>query len=118
MRNYIHMVYLLTLVSALTSILGNVTAKFWADGNQPSWFIVTIVAFTASTVSYAYSLRYGHFTTINALFYAVVPIITAIFGYVLFKDKLTTLQLIGFLFGLVSIILLTVEGKVSVPEIR
>jgi len=112
------MVYFLTFVSAVMSIIGNVTGKYWADAHGAIWMALMLVSFTASSVAYAYSLRYGHFTTINALFYAVVPIITALFGFFLFKDKLTTLQLIGLVLGIVGIVFMTIEGKIEIPEIR
>lgn len=111
------MIYILTFLSAVTSVIGNLTAKYWADSKGSFWMIVTIVAFTLSTIAYAYSLRIGgQFTLVNALFYAVVPIITVLFGIFLFHDRITTLQTVGLILGFIAILLFTIEGKVELPK--
>ena len=107
------MIYLLTLISALSAIIGNVTAKYWADNDSPIWLIATFVVYTISTFAYAESLHFGKFTIINALFYAIVPIITTIFGVLLFKDRITLLQSVGIILSVIGIVLFTIEGKVS-----
>ncbi|HWR00140.1 MAG TPA: SMR family transporter [Candidatus Methylomirabilis sp.] len=107
------MVYLLTFLSAIASIIGNVLGKVWADRQDLRWLAWMFVSFTISSLAYAYSLRYGKYTIVNAMFYAIVPVITAVTGIYFFKEKLTTLQTTGLLLGVVSIILLTMEGKVA-----
>lgn len=107
------MVYFLTFLSALTAIIGNVTAKYWADKSSTIWLFVTLAVYTISTFAYAESLRFGKFTVVNALFYAIVPIITTAFGIFLFKDRLSLLQTIGILLSVIGIVLFTIEGKVS-----
>lgn len=111
------MVYLLTFISAITSVIGNVTAKYWADSKGTFWMTVTICAFLVSTISYTYSLRIGgQFTLVNALFYAIVPIITVLLGFFLFHDRVTTLQAVGLGLSFIAIVLFTIEGKVELPR--
>lgn len=107
------MIYLLTFLSAIASIIGNVLGKVWADRQELRWLVWMFVSFAISSLAYAYSLRYGKYTIVNAMFYAIVPVITAASGIVLFKERLTSLQMAGLLLGVISIVLLTVEGKVA-----
>ncbi|OGL73192.1 hypothetical protein A3E39_00260 [Candidatus Uhrbacteria bacterium RIFCSPHIGHO2_12_FULL_60_25] len=107
------MVYLLTLLSAITSIVGNVLGKVWVDRQDLRWLVWMFVSFSISGFAYAYSLRYGKYTIVNAMFYAIVPVVTAASGIYLFKEKLTAIQTAGLLLGVISIILLTMEGKVA-----
>lgn len=110
---YSPMVYLLTFISAMSSIVGNVLGKVWADREEPRWLVWMFVSFAISSLAYAYSLRYGKYTIVNAMFYAIVPVITVVSGIYLFKEKLTALQTAGLLLGVISIVLLTVEGRVA-----
>ncbi|MBU1034837.1 EamA family transporter [Patescibacteria group bacterium] len=107
------MVYLLTFFSALSSIIGNILGKYWADRQQFRWMALMLAMYVTGGVLYAFSLRYGKYTIINSLFYAVVPIVTVLSGIIIFRERLTMLQTIGLCLGLLAVIFLTVEGKIG-----
>lgn len=103
------MAYLLTLISAIASVTGNIGAKYWADDKGVGWVIITMIAYTLSVIAYVWSLRLGSFTILNALFYSFVPIITILSGYFIFKEQPTGFQLVGMLFVLIGVVLITLE---------
>lgn len=107
------MSYLLVLVSASASICGNLMAKFWAEQRGMSWTMATAVFYTISTLTYVWSLRLAKFTIVNAFFYALVPIFTIFTGYFLFREKLTTLQLVGIAVTMLGIVLFSFEEGLS-----
>lgn len=47
------MVYLLTFLSAIASIVGNVLGKVWADRQDLRWLVWMFVSFTISSLAYA-----------------------------------------------------------------
>lgn len=108
------MVYLLTLISAITSYIGNVLGKLWVNRSDNLWLWLMFAAYGVASYAYALSLKYGSFTFVNGLFYAVVPVLTALTGLLIFKDRLTTLQMIGLFLGFISIFFLTIEGQPAI----
>jgi len=107
------MVYFLTFVSALSSVIGNLAAKYWIDTRNIWWIILTFVIFNVGTITYIWSLRFGKFTLVTALFYTLVPFITILSGAFLFRDKLTPYQLWGIVLSVIGILLFTFEGKIA-----
>lgn len=111
------MIYLLTLISAITSYAGNVFGKLWADTNNAIWLVLMFAVYAVAAGAYALSLKLGGgFTFVNALFYAFVPVVTALTGVLLFKDRLTTLQMAGLFLGFASIFFFTIEKTIITPR--
>lgn len=82
---------------------------------RKNFFKVMIICMFASfnMALFAWGIQFTT-TVTSAVIYTIVPVITAIFGYILFKDKLNVLQIIGVIvafLGLLLIIFLPVFEK-------
>jgi multidrug transporter EmrE-like cation transporter len=56
------MVYLLTFVSALLSVIGNITSKYWSDSRQLWLLVLTFVIYNLGTIPWLLSLRLVKFS--------------------------------------------------------
>lgn len=73
-------------------------------------FSGAIFAYVIANVFWLVALRYGAGLTKGAIFFSVASAILAIIiGLVLYKETLTTLQIIGVVIGFIAIILLSWE---------
>jgi EamA domain-containing membrane protein RarD len=67
---------------------------------------VTLIVYTISTVAYLWTLAIGgKFTIVNTLFYAIVPFVTILGGWFLFRDVLSRVQILALCFALAAIVL-------------
>jgi drug/metabolite transporter (DMT)-like permease len=107
------MVYFLTIFSALCSVIGNLSAKYWSDTRRLPWILLTFTMYNLGTMTYLWSLRYGKFTIVTSLFYTLVPMVTIFSGVFLFRDKVTQYQLLGIVLSVLGILLFTFEGKIA-----
>ena len=105
--------YFFAIITALVTILGNITAKLWADNRKPSLFIATMVFYIASSIAFPLALKYGKLSTLNAFATVFIFILTAAAGIFFFKEKLTTLETVGLLLAFSGIVVLSIDGALK-----
>lgn len=101
--------YFWSIVTAVTTIIGNVTAKLWADSHKTQFFIITLVFYVMASVAFPLALRHGRLTVLNAFTTVIIFALTSLAGLWYFKEKLQPYQLIGLAFAFAAIILLSIE---------
>ena len=105
--------YLLAILTAGVTIIGNVTAKMWADNGKASLLAVTLFFYVASSIAFPIALKFGKLTILNAVATVFIFVLTTIAGLVYFKERLFLHQYIGLGFAFVAIALLTIEGRLA-----
>lgn len=103
-------VLLLISLAALYGILGDLFAKYWALNRTATFWILTVVFYCLSGIIFMPSLlKEG--LIIAAMIWVLVSAIGFLFlGIVVFKETLTTLQMLGVFLGIASLIMLNL-GK-------
>lgn len=102
--------YFLAIVTAVVTIGGNFTAKLWAQTNKPWLFVATMAFYIASSIAFPYALRYGKLNVLNAFATAFIFILTSALGIYYFKEKLTTLELLGLVLAFSGVLLLSADA--------
>lgn len=94
----------------LTEAVADIIAKEYQLKAGAVRFGGAIFAYVIANVFWLVALRYGAGLTKGAIFFSVASAILAIvIGLVLYKETLTTLQIIGVAIGFIAIILLSWE---------
>ncbi len=93
-----------------TEAVADIVAKEYQLKAGVIRFVGAILAYVVANVFWLVALRYGAGLTKGAIFFSVGSAILAIvIGLVLYKETLTTLQVIGIALGFIAIILLAWE---------
>ena len=104
-------VIVLLLISATGVILGDFFAKYWSLHQRTIFYVIAIVGYLCSSVFYIPTLlRQG--LVVTSIIWSLISIIGFLFvGLVIFKETLTTLQMVGVGFGVVSLVILAFAVK-------
>jgi drug/metabolite transporter (DMT)-like permease len=87
----------------LLSILIGKKNKWFAKGDFKKVFIVSAFL-CGNMLFFAYGIQYTT-TIIGALIYTITPVLSAIGGYFLFKEKLSTGQILGVILAFLGVVL-------------
>lgn len=99
----------LILLSGVSLVAGDLAAKYWSENHKTIYFLLALASYILYGLFFIPSLTKEKLV-IAALAVIIVNIIGFVFiGLVIFHEKLTTLQIAGLIFGLISIILLESE---------
>lgn len=97
--------YIYILLIGIFDLVGTITAKLWSVNKSVTFLIITIVCFALSGLFIAMSMKYGEMAIVNIMWVAVSTLFVTLFGYFVFKEYLTPLQIIGILAVVVGFIL-------------
>lgn len=100
-------VWMLLMLSAASVIVGDFMAKYWSTNQRPIIFFLSILGYFFSGFFYIPTLlREG--LVVTSIIWSLLSIVGFIFiGLVIFDEILTTIQIIGIVFGIISFIILT-----------
>jgi drug/metabolite transporter (DMT)-like permease len=82
--------------------------KLFSIGSITSYvvFILAFIIYGCQPFIFYYGLRFANLTVMNLMWDLASDILIAYIGLMIFKEKISNLQKIGILFGLVSLVLL------------
>lgn len=88
-------------------MIADVFAKSWSVKNIHWYAVISLLAYLVANSFWLFALKNGSGLGRGAVIFSVISAIIAIgLGFLLYKEPVTKLQLIGCLLGLVSIVLL------------
>jgi len=93
----------LIIISGILVIIGDYTGKLWSENLRDAWFYFAILTYFLSGLLYIPVLTRENLTTTSVI-WSLISILGFLFiGLVIFREKLTTLQVFGLLFGVISL---------------
>jgi multidrug transporter EmrE-like cation transporter len=103
-------VIVLLIISATGVILGDFFAKYWSLHQRTIFYIIAIVGYLCSSIFYIPTLlRQG--LVVTSIIWSLISIVGFLFiGLVVFKEPLTTLQIVGVAFGVISLVILALAA--------
>ena len=98
--------FILVVVAAGLEAFGDVILKKWALDGKNIVFAFGLLVYFASTVIWAYSLKYEFLSKAISVVTILNLIIVVLVGVLYFNEQLTLLNKLGILLGIVSVILI------------
>ncbi len=99
--------FLLIILAAVAfEVVADILFKKWSLNGNGLLFAVGICLYVIGTVAWAYSLKYELLTRAITVFTVVNLIAVSVAGLIIFKEDISLTNKIGFLFGLVGVILI------------
>lgn len=99
---------LLLLVSVIFEVIADVLFKKWAISNKIAILIIGFGLYSIGTVFWAFSLKYEYFSKAVPVFIMLNLIFLSLIGVYYFHERLSTLNIMGVLLALISIILIEI----------
>ena len=100
-------IFLVIIVAAL-EVVGDILFKEWTIKNN-TWLLVSgVIFYMIATTFWAFSLKYQGLAKAVVIFGVLTVIIGVLVGVFLYKEELTTLNIIGIILGLACITLLEI----------
>ena len=100
-------VWALLCFAAISVVAGDVLAKYWSTNVKPIFYFAALIAYAFSGFFYIPTLlREG--LVITSVIWSILSIIGfLVVGIVLFKETLTSLQVVGVILGVIALVILT-----------
>jgi small multidrug resistance pump len=97
----------LIALAACAVVVGDIAAKTWSVSRGEAWYWAALVAYACSGLFYVPTLlRDG--LVVTSVLWTIGSIVGFLFvGLVLFKETLSSLQMLGVAFGIISVLLLS-----------
>jgi multidrug transporter EmrE-like cation transporter len=100
----------LLIADALLTGTGAVAIRFWADGASIRFSVVGILLFNIGTLFWLWAMRNGMPLSRGTVVFGMLNLILeTMAGLMLFGERLTTVQWVGVVLSIVSLVL--IEGK-------
>lgn len=105
------MSWILPLILLITfEMIADVLAKTWSIKNIAWYAIASLISYVIANSFWLYALKNGSGLGRGAIIFSVATaIIAMILGFILYKEPVNKLQIIGCFFGVISIILILWE---------
>ncbi|MCX6718385.1 MAG: EamA family transporter [Candidatus Staskawiczbacteria bacterium] len=98
----------LIITAVLLEVAADIFFKKWSIGNKNMFLLIGLLLYATGTVFWAFSLKY-EFLSKSASIFTVLNLILIIFaGALFFGEKLSFINKIGIITGIISIILLEI----------
>ena len=105
MNPFIFLIIGATILEAVADIL----FKFWTINGQNLLLLIGVAIYTASTLVWAYSLRFEILSKAITVFTVLNLVFVIIAGFILFGDQLSLYSKIGIGLGIISVVLMLVS---------
>ncbi len=107
-RNMKYFFILLVIIVSILEVIGDILFKEWIIKNNKYLLIIGIIAYLAATTFWAFSLKFQNLSKAVVIFGVLTVTIGVLVGVFLYKEPLTSVNIIGIILGLVSIFLLEI----------
>ncbi len=94
-----------TLVSLVADTFFGFSAKN-GQGYDLKWFLLGWVIYGISAIGWVIAYKHEKFAIVATIYSVFLLIFSVVIGYLVFKEKLSSAQIVGILLGLVSLVLL------------
>ncbi len=98
----------LVIIVSIFEVVGDILFKEWTIKNDKFYLIIGIIAYLIATTFWAFSLKFQNLSKAVVIFGVLTIIIGVLVGVFIYKEELTTLNIIGVVLGLASIALLEI----------
>ncbi len=98
--------FALIITAVLLEAAGDILFKKWAIDAKQAVLIAGLIIYFIGTIFWAISLRYEYLSKAISIFTILNLIVIVLVGTLYFKEKITTINIIGIILGIASIILL------------
>jgi len=97
---------ILVIIGAAIEVFADIFFKIWSDGKGGNYLIVTgVILYLIGTGCWVTSLKYETFTRSGVVFLLLNIILLSLTGLFFFKEDISTINKIGIILGIVSIIM-------------
>lgn len=103
------MLYALLFVAIAFEVAGDLIFRKWGIEQRWPLFILALLIYNVAAVAWGFSLRYTQVSSGIVLLGVLNVVLVVVGGVVLFKERLSTAQLLGVLLGVASLALLNSE---------
>lgn len=97
---------ILLLIGVLFESVGDILFKYWSINSKNVFLIIGVLFYTVSTVVWAYSLRLEYLSKAITIFTVLNLIIIILVGIIFFKEDVSTVNKVGMLLGVISVVLM------------
>ena len=99
-------VFVLIIFAVISVVTGDYFAKLWSINQRPIFFIAALIGYFGSGLFYTPTLvREG--LVVTSVLWSVLAIIGfLVIGLIVFKEPITTIELVGVVFGIASLVIL------------
>ena len=97
------------ILGTVISVIGDTFFGYAAKsgpGYDLKWFFVGWIIYGISAIAWVIGYKHEKFAVVATLYSVFLVLFSVLIGYVVFKEKLTTGQLLGVVLGFLSLILL------------
>lgn len=104
-----NLAWVVVILGTVISVVGDTFFGYAAKGGPGynlKWFIIGWVIYGISAIAWVIGYKHEKFAVVATLYSVFLVLLSVLIGYLVFKEKLTTGQLLGILLGFVSLILL------------
>jgi len=98
--------YLYLLFVAILDLVGMLSAKYFSIKNNYCYLFIPVICFGVAAIFISLLLKFQATPVINMLWVTISTILVAIASYFLFKETLSTTQVLGMLIALIGVIML------------
>jgi len=96
------------VIAIVIDTMGDISSKFSAIKDKNIYLAIAIGLYIVSTFIWAVSLRYNDLSKATVIFNTLNVLAVVFAGVFIFKEHLTTFNIIGVILGIVSIFLLSI----------
>jgi small multidrug resistance pump len=96
----------LLLIAIFFEAVADVLFKEWSIDNKTFYLVAGLAIYFISTVGWAYSLRHNLLSKAITIFTVLNLLLVLLAGYFIFNERLSTLNKVGVVLGVISVILL------------
>jgi multidrug transporter EmrE-like cation transporter len=99
---------LLVIIVAILEVAGDILFKEWTIKNNNWLLFLGVLFYMVATTFWAFSLKYQGLAKAVVIFGVLTVIIGVLVGVLIYKEQLTSLNIIGIILGLACIALLEI----------
>lgn len=96
----------LITIAVLIETAADVLFKKWSGTSNTWFFVIAMVVYLVGTALWAFSLKYDFLSRAISMFTVLNMILVTLAGVLIFNEHLSFTNKIGFVLGLISIVLL------------
>ena len=98
--------FLLLFIGGSVLTVGDIVMKKWVTNNNIFLFVEGLAIYLVGLIFLAYSFKYKNIAVASTIFVVFNIITLSIVSWFYFKETLSTVQLIGIVFGIFSVLFL------------
>jgi len=109
---YLYIIILVILLTAIESF-SQYNLKLFNKSNSIYYFLIGALSYVIISAMLSYLFGFEKMGIVNNLWNVCSSISIVIIGYLFFKEKLSTVQLIGVILGILGVALMGIDGYMN-----